>query len=205
MRPRSRPLDGLVRTMLSQNTTSVNAQTAFDELRGRFPTWGQCLDADVEEVADAIRFAGLSRVRAPRIQAILRCIKHDIGSFDIDFVCGLNAPDALAYLEQFPGVGPKTASCVLLFSCGKQVFPVDTHIDRIAKRLGWVEEGTKPERIQVLLEPLIAGASRYALHLNLILHGRSICRARKPKCHECAILRHCPSGHAVTSGLTEEV
>ncbi len=204
-RPRGSVLDGLVGTILSQNTTGTNARAAFDELKGRFPTWAACLDADPRDVVDSIRSAGLAQLRGPRIQAILRSIEDSLGELDLDFVCEMPPPEASEYLQQFNGVGPKTASCVLLFTCGRHVFPVDTHVDRIAKRLGWVSEEMAPEAIQHLLEPLIAGPSRLALHVNLINLGRAVCRARKPKCHECPLLEQCPSGRAVTSGLTEEV
>jgi len=199
------PLDGLIGTILSQNTTSTNSRAAFEELKSRFPTWERCLEADVGEVTDAIRPAGLAELRGPRIVEILRSLREERGTLNIDFVCEMPVAQAAEYLQSFPGVGPKTAACVLLFSCGRPVFPVDTHVDRLAKRLGWVSESLSPEAIQRELEPLIPGPSRYALHVNLIAHGRALCRPRKPRCDECPLLEHCPSGRARTSGLTEEV
>ena len=197
------PLDGLIGTILSQNTTSTNSRAAFQELKRRFPTWERCLSADVAEVIDAIRPAGLAELRGPRIVQILRSLREEQGSLDIDFVCEMPVGQAADYLQSFPGVGPKTAACVLLFSCGRQVFPVDTHVDRLTKRLGWVSEKLPPESIQKELQPLISGPSRYALHVNLIAHGRVVCRPRKPRCDECPLLEHCPAGQMKAAGIGE--
>ena len=191
---RGDPLDGLIGTVLSQTTTSTNSRAAFNALKRRFPTWRECLKAPTEAVVEAIRSAGLGRIRGPRIQAILAQVQHDQAALSLDMLHDLPPSRAMAYLQSLPGVGPKTAACVLLFSCRKQVFPVDTHVARITRRLGWAAEEASPNAIQALLEPLVPPGIRYALHVNLIAHGRGRCHAGKPECRECPILRHCPAG-----------
>jgi len=195
--PRQRlgnPLDGLIATLLSQNTTAANSRAAFAELKRRFPTWQACLDAPVGAVVRAVRGAGLSRVRGPRIQAILARVAADQGELSLDVLHRLPARGAMAYLLSLPGVGPKTAACVLLFSCRRRVFPVDTHVARITRRLGWAPGRATPEAIQAVLEPPIPPGLRYALHVNLIAHGRALCHPRSPECSVCPILAYCPTG-----------
>jgi endonuclease-3 len=199
---RSSPLDGLIGTLLSQNTTSTNASAAFHELKRRCPTWEDCLRAGVAVVRRAIRSAGLAEIRAPRILAILRRLRDERGALSLDFLCDAPVAEARAYLESFPGVGPKTASCVLLFECRRAVFPVDTHVARITRRLGWVPEPMSAEVIQVALEPIIPAELRHALHVALIAHGRKLCRPRAPQCEVCPILRYCPTGQAGAGRLT---
>jgi endonuclease-3 len=145
-------------------------------------------------VRDAIRSAGLAEVRAPRLLAILRRLQADRGELSLDFLARETVPAAQRYLESLPGVGPKTAACVLLFAFGRAVFPVDTHVARIARRLGWAPDRASPEAIQALLGPRVPPSLRYALHVNLIAHGRATCRARNPRCPGCPILRLCPTG-----------
>ncbi|MBM3497657.1 MAG: endonuclease III [Armatimonadetes bacterium] len=195
--PRQRrgdPLDCLIGTLLSQNTTGANSRAAFAELKRRFPTWQACLQAPTEAVIAAINCAGLARTRGPRIQAVLARIRHDQGELTLDALHETDSALAMTYLQSLPGVGPKTAACVLLFACRRQVFPVDTHVARIAVRLGWAAEGASPERIQERLEPLVPPALRYPLHVNLIAHGRLVCRAGRPRCAECVVREHCATG-----------
>jgi len=191
---RGDPLDGLIQTILSQNTTSSNAAAAFAELKRRCPTWGDCLRVGVLAVRRAIRSAGLAGIRAPRIIGILRRIEAEQGRLSLDFLWRVPVREARSYLESLPGVGPKTASCVLLFDCGRPVFPVDTHVARITRRLGWVPASTSPEAIQTILEPLIPPQLRYGLHVNLIAHGRQLCRPQRPRCDLCPVLPYCPAG-----------
>jgi endonuclease III len=187
-------LDGLIATTLSQNTTSTNALSAFQRLKRRCPTWAGCLRRGIAVVREAIRPAGLADVRAPRIIAILERVRRDQGRLSLEFLCTTPVERAQVYLESFPGVGPKTAACVLLFDCGRAVFPVDTHVARIAQRLAWVPDGSSPEEIQRRLGPRIPPRLRHGLHVNLIALGRHLCRPRDPRCEVCPILRHCPTG-----------
>jgi len=196
---RSDPLDGLIGTILSQNTTSANSRAAFAELKRRFPAWERCRDAPARAVISAIRSAGLAQIRGPRIQAILRRVGEERGRLSLDHLHAWPPRRGMAYLQSLPGVGPKTAACVLMFNCRKQVFPVDTHVARIARRLGWAPESAPPEAIQTRLEPRVPPRLRYALHVNLIAHGRACCHARKPACAVCPILAHCPTGNQTLS------
>lgn len=183
----------LVGTILSQNTSHANSEAGFRQLRRRFPSWNAVANAPVGDVAKCIGVCGLSNLKAPRIQAILRRIRADRGKIDLEFLAGLPSREAHRYLMQFDGVGPKTASCVLLFSLRMAVFPVDTHIHRIAKRLSLIGPKVSAEATQEALEPLILARDRYAMHILLIRHGREICRARGPRCEWCCVDDLCPS------------
>lgn len=183
----------LVETILSQNTSRANYTAGYRQLRRRFPKWDQVAAAPVEQVERCIRVCGLSRLKAPRIGAILRQIKEDRGRIDLEFLKGMTPEAAGEYLRRFDGVGPKTAWCVLLFSLMMPVFPVDTHIHRIARRLKWIGPRVSPEQTQDLLGPKIPPADRYAMHVLLIEHGRRTCRARNPKCEWCCLADVCPS------------
>jgi endonuclease-3 len=187
------PLDGLIGTMLSQNTTSANSRAAFRELKRRFPTWRQCLAAPTSAVVEAIRSAGLAHIRGPRIQQVLAQVEREHGRLSLDSLHDIAPRRAFEYLQTLPGVGPKTAACVLLFSCRKQVFPVDTHVARVTRRLGWVPKSASPDAIQGMLEPVVPAGLRYALHVNLIAHGRARCHPSEPECSGCPLLEHCPT------------
>lgn len=184
----------LVETILSQNTSNANSAAGYRQLRRRFKSWNQVADAPVEEVERHIRVSGLSKQKAPRIQAILRQIRADHGKIDLQHLKELDEDAAYEYLRRFPGVGPKTAHCTLLFSFGMAMFPVDTHIHRIALRLGLVPPKASAERTAELLKPLIVPEDRYETHVLLIEHGRRTCRAINPKCNQCLLLRMCPAG-----------
>lgn len=184
----------LVDTILSQNTTATNSDAGYKRLRRRFRSWNEVAAAPVEEVEQCIRVCGLSNQKAPRIQAILRRIKAERGKMDLHFLRDLPDEDAYAYLRTFPGVGPKTACCTLLFAFGKALFPVDTHIHRIARRLGLVPPKETVAQTQSLLTPSIAPSDRYETHVLLIEHGRKTCRAINPRCEDCVLVRLCPYG-----------
>ena len=184
----------LVDTILSQNTSAANSDAGYRQLRRRFRSWKQVAEAPVEEVERSIRVSGLSNLKAPRIQSILRKIKSERGRIDLQFLRDSSDDDAYAYLRTFPGVGPKTACCTLLFAFGKALFPVDTHIHRIARRLGLVAPTASAEDTQHALTPMIAPHDRYETHVLLIEHGRKICRAINPKCDDCVLLKVCPYG-----------
>ena len=184
----------LVDTILSQNTSAANSDAGYRQLRRRFRSWNQVADAPVGEVERCVRVSGLSNLKAPRIQAILRRIKSERGRIDLQFLGEMRDDAAYAYLRGFPGVGPKTACCTLLFAFGKALFPVDTHIHRIARRLGIVPPKATAEQTRELLTPRIEPKARYESHVLLIEHGRKTCRAINPRCDDCVLLRMCPYG-----------
>lgn len=184
----------LVDTILSQNTSAANSTAGYRQLRRRFRSWTQVADAPVEEVERHIRVSGLSRQKAPRIQSILRQIRDERGKIDLQHLRDLDDDAALDYLLRFNGVGPKTAHCTLLFAFGKAVFPVDTHIHRIARRLVLIPAAASAEDAHALLKPMIPPGDRYEMHVLLIEHGRKTCRAINPRCADCPLLAMCPYG-----------
>jgi len=191
-------VDVLVATILSQNTTGANSTAGFARLKERFPRWSEAADASAATIERCIRSCGLSRQKAPRIRRTLRQLRGRRGRISLEFLRRRPTDEAYRYLLDFDGVGPKTALCVLLFALDLDVFPVDTHIERIAKRLGVLEASVSAERAHEALTPLIAPEDRYAMHLLLIAHGRRCCRARNPLCDECCLLAICPQGRRVT-------
>lgn len=196
-RPWRRRGDGvsvLVDTILSQNTSNANSDAGYRQLRRRFRSWRQVADAPVADVERCIRVSGLSNLKAPRIQAILGQIRADRGRIDLQHLSEMDDQAALDYLSRFKGVGPKTAHCVLLFAFGKAVFPVDTHIHRIAGRLGLIPPETSAEQAHDLLKPMVPPEDRYEMHVLLIHHGRQTCRAINPRCADCVLLKMCPTG-----------
>jgi endonuclease III len=189
-----RGVDVLIDTILSQNTSNANSDAGYRQLRRRFRSWNLVADAPVDEVERHIRVSGLSKQKAPRIQAILRQIKSDRGRIDLQFLREADEQSAYEYLTNFKGVGPKTANCVMLFAFGHAVFPVDTHIHRIARRLKLIGARDSAEKAHDLLKPMIAPKDRYEMHVLLIEHGRKTCRAINPKCERCVLLAMCPFG-----------
>ena len=183
-RPGGDPLDLLIGTILSQNTSDLNRDRAYAELRKRFPRWEDVLAAPVEEIAQAIRGAGLHQQRAARIKAILKRLAEERGELSLDFLSHLPKEEAERWLLSLPGVGRKTAYIVLLFGFGWPFFPVDTHIARVTRRLGLVGEREEPHRA---LAPLVPRGREIELHLNLIRLGREICQARRPRCQACPL------------------
>lgn len=181
-------------TVLSQATSDVNRDRAFASLKKRFPTWEQALQAPTADLAGAIRAGGIANVKAGRIKAILAEIERREGALDLSRLRELDDKEVVDYLCELPGVGPKTAACVLVFSMGRPAFPVDTHVHRIAGRLGWVEPQDSAERTHRKLEPVIPEELRYDLHVAMIEHGRTTCTARMPRCSQCAIFDLCPAG-----------
>lgn len=193
-------VDELVTTVLSQATSDVNSGRAFAGLKERFPTWDAVLHAPTDEVADAIRSGGIADVKARRIQTILGEIEGREGNVDLDRLHGLGDREAVDYLCSLPGVGPKTAACVLLFAMGRDAFPVDTHVHRVAIRLGLVGEKTSAHQSHRLLEPQVPADLRYEFHMQLIRHGREICKASRPRCTGCALFDLCEEGPTLLAG-----
>ncbi len=188
---RPEPLDSLVRTILSQNTSGVNSARAFENLRRRFPSWDSAAQAPVREIAQAIRVGGLANTKAPRIRAILRALRQARGRCDLSHIKRMAPDQAIRFLCQLPGVGVKTAACVVLFSLGKPAFPVDTHVLRVSKRLGLIPQRCTAERAHKLLAPLVPDELKLQLHLNMIAHGRARCRPRNPRCAGCPVAKYC--------------
>jgi len=184
-------IDELVSTILSQNTNDVNRDKAFEALRRRFPTWEAVREANVAEVVDSIRVAGLANQKGPRIQQVLREITRERGNLDLSFLNSLPLEEARAWLMKFNGVGPKTAAIVLCFSLGRPAFPVDTHVYRVSGRLGLRPEKMSVEEAHPYLEALLPPETYYAAHLNLIRLGREICHARQPNCPACPLQATC--------------
>jgi len=189
------PLSELIYTILSQNTADVNTHRSSENLRRRFPTWEAVRDADVQEVEEAIRIGGLARIKAPRIQAILRQITEERGELSLDFLSDMSVEEARKWLTSLKGVGHKTAACVLLFSLGKPALPVDTHVHRVTRRLGLVPWTTNPEKTGQLLEAMLPPESYYPFHMNIIAHGRRICKAQRPLCDRCVLVDLCDYIH----------
>ena len=188
---RADPLSELIGTILSQNTSDVNSGRAFAALQAAFPTWQQVLDAPAQVVIEAIRSGGLAAIKGPRIQKVLATIAEERGELNLGFLDALPVDQARQWLLSLEGVGAKTAACVLLFSLGKPVIPVDTHVHRLARRLGLVEARATPEETEGILESLVLPEARYAFHMNLIAHGRRVCKAQSPRCEECVLACAC--------------
>ena len=193
-------IDQVVGTVLSQHTSDVNSERAFARLRERFPSWEQVAHAPAAEVEDAIRCGGIAARKARRIREILDAIAEREGHIDLSRLHDLDDQAVESYLTSLPGVGPKTAACVLVFSMGRAAFPIDTHVHRIVTRLGWLPPGTSADKAYRLLAPRVPAGIRYDLHLALITHGRTVCLARRPRCRECVLLDLCPYGQAGVSG-----
>ncbi len=192
-RPHGDPVAELVLTLLSQNTSDANSGRAFIRLMNDFPDWRSLLDADVKAIERAIQPGGLAPTKAPRLQAMLREVWSRCDSFDLSFLREWPLEEARAWLRSLPGVGPKTAACVLLFSLGRPALPVDTHVHRVAKRLGLVPEKTSAEQAHGLLEAKLTPELVYPFHIQLIKHGRRTCTAQRPKCPACLLRAACPS------------
>ena len=194
MAPHEQPLDELILTVLSQSTNDRNRDVAYERLRERFPSWEAVLNAPVEEVEEAIRPGGISKVKSQRIQAILRAIDgHEPHGLDLSWLKDAPVPDGQAYLCSLPGVGRKTAACVLLFAYGLHDVPVDTHVSRVGMRLRLLRPGAPFEELHDAMLALTPRGEELELHVNLLRHGRRTCHARTPDCAACALRRMCPS------------
>lgn len=194
-KPHRDPLSELVRTILSQNTSDVNSNRAFSRLRDRFPAWEDVLRAEVEEIVEAIRPGGLGRIKAPRIKGALEAILGERGDLDPSFLQEMDVHEAKAWLESLEGVGPKTADCVLLFSLGRPVLPVDTHVLRVSRRVGLIQSGTSAEKAHEILGGMVSDGAVYDFHVNMVAHGRRVCHAQRPGCDVCVIARLCDYLH----------
>ena len=196
--PHRAPLDELVLTVLSQNTNDRNRDVAYERLRSRFPGWAAVAAAPVEELEEAIRPGGISKVKSLRIKSMLASIEAERGSLDLEFLAEAPREQAIDFLERLPGVGRKTAACVLLFAFDRPEMPVDTHVYRVCSRLGLIRPRAPFEEAHDVLRELTDPADMFEFHVNLIRHGRRICTARNPACRECPLLPVCPHGKHAT-------
>jgi len=185
------PLTELIFTMLSQNTSDTNRDRAFASLRRQFPSWKDVASASATRVAKSIEVGGLSRIKASRILKLLRHVEKSCGELSLDFLTNWPDEQIERYLSGLEGVGPKTIACVLVFSLGRNVMPVDTHVRRVSTRLGILPEKLSDYAAHEYFLRFRDQLSLFQLHLNLIGHGRKTCRARKPLCQQCVIRRLC--------------
>jgi endonuclease-3 len=196
--PHGHPIAELVRTILSQNTNDGNRDRAYERLRSRYPTWEEVRDAPVEDVIEAIRPGGLAPTKGPRIQAVLRELPDHP---DLDWTKDAPRDEAMDFLVSLPGVGRKTAACVMIFTWGRPEIPVDTHVKRVGTRLGLFRRRASFDEAHDEIRRLVDPEDAYEFHINLIRHGRRVCRPR-PQCEDCALLRMCPHGRDLRAGRT---
>ncbi len=191
---RFEPMDELVSCILSQHTSDATSFPAFHRLKAACPDWQMVVDAGPERVADIVRTAGLANQKARSIISVLNEIKQRNGEYSIENLRSMPMLEARAWLQSLPGVGPKTASIVLCFSFGMNAIPVDTHIYRVSKRLGFVSETTDANKAHDLLLEVVDEEDAYRYHVLLIQHGRQVCKAQRPLCGTCELLELCPFG-----------
>jgi len=186
------PLDCLIHCILSQNTTSANCGRAYEGLRARYPTWDKALAAHTTNIAKSIRVGGLANQKSKWIKKVLQWLKREHGRLSLEFIRDMSDGEVIDTLTQLQGVGLKTAAIVLCFACGRDVFPVDTHVHRACKRLGLVDASATRERTFWDMAPLAPKGQANSFHLNLVHLGRTICHARKPQCDACPLRKFCP-------------
>jgi endonuclease-3 len=196
--PDYEPLGGLVGTILSQHTSDINSGRAYQQLITTFPTWEIVRDAPTHEVADAIRSGGLANVKAPRIQDVLLTLTEQqqdktktLAEYLYDELNQRTTEEAWQYLRSLPGVGPKTAACVLMFNLDRPALPVDTHVWRVSKRLGLIGPKVSADQAHTLFAKVTPPEWVYPLHVNLITHGRLVCHAQRPRCETCTLYSEC--------------
>lgn len=189
--PGQSPMDELVSCILSQNTNDNNRDMAFDALKTRYDSWQEVVDAPEDELIDTVRSAGLANQKAPRIQNALRHIYEERGAYDIEFLRDMPIQEAKDWLTNLNGIGPKTAAIVLCFGFGLPAFPVDTHVHRTSRRIGFIPDKISADKAHPAMEAIVPPDDYYAFHILLIRHGRDTCKARKPLCERCPIAAHC--------------
>lgn len=193
------PLDELVLTILSQNTNDTNRDRAYAQLTATLPSWDDVADAPLPVIERAIRGGGLAPTKAPRIRAVLRALRDRGIALDRRALRRIRHDRLFELLVGLPGVGPKTAACVLLFSLDRPYFPVDTHVHRVAIRLGLVAPNASATRTQEELQAALAADEMYEVHMSLIRHGRHVCVALRPLCSQCVLNDICPKVGVVRS------
>jgi endonuclease-3 len=194
--PHGHPIAELIRTVLSQNTNDRNRDRAYGRMRERYPSWEEVRDAPLDELEEALRPGGLAATKAPRIQAILGELDDHP---DLDWLAHADRDRAIDFLTSLPGVGRKTAACVLIFSFDRPEIPVDTHVYRVGGRLGLFRAKASFEEAHDEMLAITPAEDAYELHINLIRHGRTVCRPR-PRCGACGLRRMCPWYRAGRAG-----
>ena len=190
-RPRMDPVSELVTTILSQNTSDINAERAFAALRARYADWAAVEAAPVRSIAATIKSGGLAAQKAPRIKAALRATRERSGAYDLSFLADMPPLEARDWLTAIPGIGPKTASIVMLFCFGVPLMPVDTHVERVSKRIGLLPPAASLQFAHDAWLELVEPARMYEAHVALIRHGRGHCDAIRPDCERCPIRARC--------------
>ena len=193
----SDPLDMLIKIILSQATSDTNSHRTFAALKKRFPVWDALLRARTSTIAETIRSGGLANQKAAVIKDVLRQIKAEHGTLELRFLHEVSAEEAVRYLSQFRGIGPKTVACTLLFACRKEVFPLDTHIFRVLRRMGLIPQKCTDARAHALMNLVVPRGKFYSFHVNLIRHGRTLCRPRDPLCERCPVVEYCDYGQSI--------
>lgn len=193
----SNTLESLVLTILSQSTTDLNSGRAFENLKKNFSNgsggidWEKIVKAPVEKVGDAIRTGGLANQKSERIQRVLKWVKEEFGQYNIDSVCGMEPYDVIRLLTKQKGIGVKTVSVVLAFSCGADIFPVDVHVHRVCKRIGFVGENDSAEKTFWIMQDIVPKGKAFGMHMNMIRLGRTVCRPKNPDHEKCPVKKHC--------------
>ena len=191
--PRYNPADELVFTILSQHTSDINSERAFKTLMENFDSLNDIADAEISQIEKCIKSAGLYRIKAKRIKDVLVRVRAEVGSFDLSFLAEMPLEEAKNWLKRIDGIGPKTAAIILCFSLGMPAMPVDTHIYRVSKRLGYIGPKVTADKAHDILEPMVPPEDVFRFHLYLINHGRKVCKALRPLCHQCTLSWGCPS------------
>lgn len=190
--------------MLSGRTPERRYLITFRELRNRYPNWDDLLAAPLDELASIIKYCGLERRKAADLKLVLAKVQEEFGELSLEGLRDWNDRRAESFLTALPGVGIKSARCILMYSLDRKVFPIDVHVWRVLKRVGLVEGGRVPtERQANALQDMVPPAFRYSLHVNLVAHGRETCRPREPACEQCPILEYCSFGQARLEGRPE--
>ncbi len=186
-----KPLETLILTILSQNTSDLNRDRAYTQLRKKYRAWREVLNAPTKNIAKEIKQGGLSKSKAAYIKGALNRVKKDNGKLSLDYLKKMKPLEAKDYLISMNGIGPKTAAVVMCFSLGMPSFPVDTHVHRVSKRIGLITSKTSREKAHEIFEKRVNPEIMYSLHILLIEHGRKRCKAQKPRCPECPLLNLC--------------
>lgn len=191
LKPSEDPLSVLIETILSQNTSDHNSHKAFENLCSTFKNWENVRKTPLSKIEKTIKQGGLAKIKAKRIKNILNQIHRDNSKTDLSFLKRFKTEEVIDYLNRFEGVGEKTIACVLLFALGRPVIPVDTHVLRLSKRLSLLPKKVGAKKAHQILQSIVPGNLVYSFHLNLIAHGRKICKAQNPRCGECALFDLC--------------
>lgn len=195
----SDPFEALVRTIIAQHTSSPNKERALAQLRERFPIWDMLADAPLIEIVDALYSAGLANQKAKRLQALTRQILDERGDLNLAFLDEMPLEEARAWLSDLPGVGPLTASLVLLFACGRPALPVNTGLHRCAQRIGMIPPDVGARRAHRILQAHIDANEVHAFHVNMVRHSKKICRSSRPRCGDCVVAMYCEYVHGGTN------